>query len=145
MFNSSDSWLSYDITERSKCAKDLLSTVRLPLLSVPALDKILEKKSSFTISDECKNMIKAVLANKQQSNPFSCKITSRYCNQSNFNIIVCKDKKFRLHKVSNDVRFLFHAADSWLCHDITERRKYANDLLSKVRLPLLSIPALKQV
>ena len=40
---------------------------------------------------------------------------------------------------------VLNAADSWLFHDLSERRKYANDLLSKVRLPLLSIPALKQV
>ena len=40
---------------------------------------------------------------------------------------------------------VFNAADSWLSHDITERSKYAKDLLSKVRLPLLSISALKQV
>ena len=40
---------------------------------------------------------------------------------------------------------VFNAVDSWLCHDIIERGKFTNDLFSKVRLPLLSIPALKQV
>ena len=40
---------------------------------------------------------------------------------------------------------VFNAADSWLCHALTERRKYAKTLLSKVRLHLLSVPALEQV
>ena len=40
---------------------------------------------------------------------------------------------------------VFNAADSWLCHDITERSKHAKDILSKVRFPLLSVAALKQI
>ena len=40
---------------------------------------------------------------------------------------------------------VFNAADSWLCHDITERSKHAKDILCKVRLPLLSAAALKQI
>ena len=40
---------------------------------------------------------------------------------------------------------VFIAADSWLCHNITERRKYARTIFSKVRLTLLSAPALKLV
>ena len=40
---------------------------------------------------------------------------------------------------------VFDTFYSWLYHDITERRKYAKELLSKVRLPLLSIPALEQI
>ena len=38
---------------------------------------------------------------------------------------------------------VFNAFHSWLCHDITERRKYAKELLSKVCLPLLSTSALE--
>ena len=40
---------------------------------------------------------------------------------------------------------IFNAVDSWLCHSITERSKYAKELLSVVRFPLLAIPALKQI
>ena len=89
VLNAANSWLSHDITERSKYAKDLLSKVRLQLLAVSALNKILQIKSPFSISKECKNMIEAVLIKKQQFHSFSCNITSRHCIQSNFNIIVC--------------------------------------------------------
>ena len=40
---------------------------------------------------------------------------------------------------------VFNAADSWLCHDLTKRRDYANNILCKVRLSLLSVAALKQI
>ena len=40
---------------------------------------------------------------------------------------------------------VFNAVDSWLCHDITRRRKYGKQLFSKVRLSLLSAAALKQM
>ena len=105
VFNAANSWLCLDITERSIYAKNLLSKVRLTLLSIPDLKKILDKKSPFRFIDDCKNMIKAVLVNKQQLNPISCKITSRYCNQNNFNIIICGGKNFHLDEVSNNVKF----------------------------------------
>ena len=108
VFNAADSWLSHDITERSKFAKELLSEVRLSLLSIPLLKQISEKNSSFSISNECKNMIKAVLINKEQLNPFSCNITSRYCNQTNFNILVCGGRSYQIQKDSKDVQ-LFDA------------------------------------
>ena len=108
VFNAADSWLSHDITERSKFAKELLSEVRLSLLSIPLLKQISEKNSSFSISNECKNMIKDVLINKEQLNPFSCNITSRYCNQTNFNILVCGGRSYQIQKDSKDVQ-LFDA------------------------------------
>ena len=61
VLNAANSWLCHDITERSKYAEDFLSKVRLQLLAVSALNKILEVKSPFSISKECKNMIKTVL------------------------------------------------------------------------------------
>ena len=87
VFNAAHSWLSHDIIKRSKYAKGLLSMVRLPLLSIPALKKVLKRVSSKY--HECANTIEAVLVKKQQLHHFSCNITRRYCNQTSFNILVC--------------------------------------------------------
>ena len=40
---------------------------------------------------------------------------------------------------------VFDAFYSWLCHDITKRSKYAKQLLSKVRISLLSVQALNKI
>ena len=106
VFSAADSWLSHDITERSKHEKDLLSMVRLPLLSIPALKQALNRVSSKY--HECANTIKAILVKKQQLHPFSCKNTSRYCNQTNFNIFVCGGESWNLTNVFSDVK-LFKA------------------------------------
>ena len=90
VFNAADSWLSHDITERSKYAKDLFSKVRLPLLSIPALKQILDRVSSNY--NECSHIIRAVLLKKQQIHTTICKITSKYCNLTKFNIKVCEGK-----------------------------------------------------
>ena len=36
---------------------------------------------------------------------------------------------------------VLNAADGWLCHKITKRNIYANYILSRIRLQLLSDPA----
>ena len=100
VFDAADSWLCHDITERSKYAKSILSKVRLSLLSVPALKQVLDNVSSKY--PECSNIIEAVLNNKQQLN------STRYCNQANFNILVCGGKNVNLTNVSNDV-IIFNA------------------------------------
>ena len=104
IFNAADSWLRHDINERSKYAKKSLSKVRLSLLSIPALKQILDRVSSKY--HECSNIIEAVLNNKQQVNSTSLKITSRYCNQTNFNILVCGGRNIHLEKYSNGVKLL---------------------------------------
>ena len=104
VFNAADRWLCHDITERSKYAKELLSKVRLPLLSIPTLKQILERVSSNY--HQCRIIVEAVL-NEQQSST-SCKITSRYCNQSNFNIVVFGGRTSDSKKVLSDVN-LFYA------------------------------------
>ena len=106
VFNAADSWLCHDITERKKFAKELLSKVGLPLLSVPALKQILDRVSSNY--HECTHIIEDVLVKKQQLNLTSCNITSRYCNQSDFKILVCGGKNVNLKKASKSVN-LFYA------------------------------------
>ena len=104
VFNAADSWLSHDITKRSKYAKDLLSMVRLPLLSIPALKEVLDRVSLNY--PECSQIFESVLVKKQQLNSTTFNITSRYCNQTNFNIFVCGGKNVNLKKVSNGVEIL---------------------------------------
>ena len=106
VFNAADSWLCHDITERSMYAKGLLSKTRFSLLSISALKQILDRVSSN--HHECSDIIEAVLVKKQQLHSFSCNITSRYCNQTNFNILFCGGENENLNKVSNDVK-LFDA------------------------------------
>ena len=104
VFNAADSWLCHGITERSKYAKDLLSMVRLPLLSIPALKEVLDRVSLNY--PECSQIFESVLVKKQQLNSTTFNITSRYCNQTNFNIFVCGGKNVNLKKVSNGVEIL---------------------------------------
>ena len=106
VFNAVDSWLSHDIIKRSKYAKNLLSMVRLPLLSIPALKQVLNRVSikyhEFAIT------IEVILVEKQQSHPFSSNIISRYCNQTNFNILVCGGESCDSNNIFSDVK-LFNA------------------------------------
>ena len=99
VFDAADSWLCHDKTERSKYAKDLLSKVRLPLLSISALKQVLQRVSSKY--HEWGNTIEAVLVKKQQLLPFSRNFTSRYCNDNNFNILVCGGHN---NKISNGAK-----------------------------------------
>ena len=104
VFNAADSWLSHDMTERGIYAKHLLSKVRLPLLSTPALKQILDRVSSKYY--ECSNIIETVLVRKEQLHPFSCNIKSRYCNQTNFLILVCGGRIANTRIPMSDVKLL---------------------------------------
>ena len=106
VFNAADNWLCHDIIERRKNAKNLLSNVRFQLLSVPALEQIYERLLSNY--HQCSIIIEAVSVKKQQSKSTSCKIETRYCNQSNFNIVVCGGRTFNIREGLSDVN-LFYA------------------------------------
>ena len=83
--NIIEGWLLYKIDERSKYAKRLLSKVRLPLLSVPALKYILNKPC-FTANDSCVGVINKVIRKKTKNHSFNT--TSRHCSQSCFDIVL---------------------------------------------------------
>ena len=87
VYGANDIWLSYNIVERSKFAKDLLLKVRLPLLSDETLKYLLKESSSFTNNDACMGKLENTLNNKD--NLISNNCTHRYCNQSSFNILLC--------------------------------------------------------
>jgi len=91
VFDAAESWLNHN-KERFNYAKVILSRIRLTLLSASVLNNILDKESYFTMNSECVIIIKEVLEHKQlkldfHSNDFTS--NSRYCNQTNFNIILC--------------------------------------------------------
>ena len=65
IINAATKWLQHNSEDRSKFAKQLLQTVRLPLLSDPALHHILDTNVSFTENNECVAILKEILANKE--------------------------------------------------------------------------------
>ena len=82
-------WLNHNIEERSKYAKNLLSKVRLHLLSTETISHLLSDLT-LTNVDVC-----AKLLNKMLDNRVSCfykspssYLTTRYCNQKNFKLLV---------------------------------------------------------
>ena len=80
-----ESWISYNIKERSKHSKDLLLKIRLHLLSDHALNKTLN--NFFYLNNESFGYIIRTLENslQQKSNKLICK--PRHCNHYNFNIV----------------------------------------------------------
>ena len=105
VFNAAEFWLNYN-KERSNYAKPILSRIRLSLLSVPTLNNISDKESVFTKNAECVDIINEVLKhNKFKLEFHSTKITSnsRYCNQNNFNIILCGGEDDDTENSFNDV------------------------------------------
>ena len=56
-----ESWIKYDEMERSKFAKELIKTIRLPLLTTAALNQILYGENSFSKYAECKKFIKFII------------------------------------------------------------------------------------
>ena len=91
VLDAANKWLIYNFQERSKFAKQLLLTVRLPLLSNYTLKYLTNNYSSITEIDECKSIMKAVSLNKDKYyyNKSTLYYTSRYCDQQMFKIIVC--------------------------------------------------------
>ena len=101
---AADGWLNYN-KARSKYTESILSRIRLPLLSVPALNYISDGKSCFTENEVCFNIVKAVLENKKEFPTQQLSISSRFCNQNNFNILFCGGSTVRngIRNVFSDV------------------------------------------
>ena len=90
VINSANNWLSYDIKNRSKFAKRLLLTVRLPLLSDSAIKSLSSNSLIITESNECVCILNQTLVRKDQffPNKSSKYYKRRYCNQKKFNILI---------------------------------------------------------
>ena len=83
MFHAANDWLKHNIAEQ------LLTKVRLTLLSNGALKHLLDKTSVF--NKNCIRILEEVLASKENFllNKPKCYITRRCCSQDLFNILVC--------------------------------------------------------
>ena len=93
VFNAADDWIGYNLKERSKYSKDVLLTVRLPLMSDHVLKHVFLKPSSFHQNEKSITVINEVLNKKEnyfQYMPHSYS-TTRYCGQEDFNILFCGD------------------------------------------------------
>ena len=91
VYDSANTWLSYNLTERSKFAKELLLTVRFPLLSDATLNYLLYRSSSFSEITECYELFKKISESKEVvfQDKSSIYYKTRYCNQDMFDILLC--------------------------------------------------------
>ena len=93
VLKAADDWVSFSFDERRKFAKDLLLKVRLNLLSDPVLTQLFCEKlysSVFRKIEECNmlEVLQEVLQTKSKDKS-SVKSKPRYCNQKNFDIVIC--------------------------------------------------------
>ena len=89
VFDAADEWIRHSQEERNIHAKDLLLTVRLPLLSEKALQFALRKNSTFRENDLCLTAINDILSEKDsffQSKP-QPHHTNRCCDQREFDFL----------------------------------------------------------
>ena len=85
VFNAAYAWISHNIKERSKHTRDILSTVRFPLMSDHALKHVTDKISSFRGVDDC--FVEDIL--KRKNGYLNNKhFTHRYCKQNKFNVLI---------------------------------------------------------
>ena len=91
VFNSANSWLSHNLNERKKHAKDVLLKTHLNLLSDHELSFISKKLSLTTDLKICVTMLKDFFRNKEKE--LGAKSTllskSRYCSHYNFSFLNC--------------------------------------------------------
>ena len=98
VFTAADEWLSYNIQGRRKYAKSVLGSIRLTLLSDHALKYLLSGTASNYKNEQFNATINEVLHNKKvfQLNRNQNANKVRFCNQSNFNVILCGDYDYQL-------------------------------------------------
>ena len=89
VLSAANKWLSHNLKERSKFAKQLFLKVRLPLLSDHTLQNLMNIYSLFSQSEDCKALLKKVVKNKSKLCVNSSRVyhTARYCNQELFKIL----------------------------------------------------------
>ena len=92
VFHAANDWISYKPEERFNLAKDLLLTVRLPLLSDQVLKCLISGSSSICKDIQCKILLENILQKNTNllsqlpKNMFEI----RYCNHELFNILTLK-------------------------------------------------------
>ena len=105
VYNSVNAWLSHNLQERSKFGKDLLLTVRFPLLSDVTIKTLIGKPSSFSGINVCYNILQEISESKEKffQNKSIIYHTIRYCSQQMFDILVCGGRDTRSRKAVEKV------------------------------------------
>ena len=108
VFNAAFTWLKHNIEERSKYAKQLLSKIRFTLLSEHAFKYILNEISVISKKNESINMLKTILGNKSKNyqNRENMNLTTRYCNQNKYSILICGGYTLLLSKSISKVKVI---------------------------------------
>ena len=106
IFDAVITWLKNKSEKRNNYAKQLLTKVRLSLLSEHALKYVLDEVLLFSEDDGFVNMLKTVLDNNSinSQNRSNICLTNRYCNQNKYNMIICGGYNDRLDKVVSKVQ-----------------------------------------
>ena len=101
-------WINYVKIRRSSLTINLLRTIRLPLLSDAAKNKLLLRKSVFSKSYRCINYIQSSLSFKNQLyvDATSVNLQHRYCSQENFNVVLSDGRHYENIKFTNALYFL---------------------------------------
>ena len=84
VYNAANKWLNYNIEERKIFSKQMLSKVRLNLLSEQVLKYLQNESSCISENNECVKM----LNNRDRQNMSSYFNKIRQCNQKMFNILI---------------------------------------------------------
>ena len=90
VFEASDKWLSYKMEDRKMFSKNVLSKVRLPLLSDHEINYFIKRSSSFSTNEECAEIMKCFLNSKHDSakNYSYLHFSHRYCKQNKLSILI---------------------------------------------------------
>ena len=101
VFNAAEHWIGFNADERTKFAKILLQTVRLPLLSDAALQRLLLENSLICNNYECRSAVESVLLHRKSVCDYrhSRNVEHRYCSQSLFDVFL-SSRRTELKKVA---------------------------------------------
>ena len=107
VYNAANAWISHNLNERRRFAKDLLLTVRFPLFPDDTLKYILSNSSSFLEIDECTKILQEICLSKETffQNKSAAYNTSRYCDQQLFDILICGGQSIYFNKKGQRLAF----------------------------------------
>ena len=125
---AAEEWIKHDDMRRSKLAKELVKTIRWPLLSQASLETLLAENNSFSKNKDIKKRIEKAISEKSNAKPSSVCYQFRYCSQKNFEIMLCgvsitnkhclyKAENGRLFKESEIVDNVLKT-DTRICHSV---------------------------
>ena len=91
VLNAASAWIDFDFGARRKHAKDLLSKVRLMLLSKHALEHLLSATTAFCKIPECRSLLEEARMQKACSDSAFEPRASRHNSENCFDLLFCGD------------------------------------------------------